>query len=138
MHTAERQSIEALINEFAARADRKAARHLSELFLSTGRLSMAGKVLEGPAAIAAFCQDRFDTNHSTTRHTWSNLRLESEQDGQISTTMTQVTFEQFVDKPSTDVRVNDVHDCFERDSDGRWRIAHRVISRVISYTSSAC
>jgi hypothetical protein len=118
MHTAERQSIEELINEFAARADRKAARHLSELFLPTGQLTMAGKVLEGPGSIAAFCQDRFDTNNSTT--------------------MTQVTFEQFVDKQSTEVRVNDVHDCFKRDSDGRWRIAHRVISRAISYTSSAC
>ena len=138
MHTAERQSIEELINEFAARADRKAARQLSELFLSTGRLTMAGKMLEGPGPIAAFCQARFDANNSTTRHTWSNLRVESEQEGQISTTMTQVTFEQFADQQSTEVRVNDVHDCFERDTDGRWRIAHRVISRAISYTSSAC
>ena len=67
-----------------------------------------------------------------TRHVWSNLRIVESHHDRLSTTAVQLTFEQPGDDKPTQLRVSDLLDTLEKDHDGRWRFARRVISRQMA------
>lgn len=136
MDAMERQAIETLLNDFARYADTKDAESFGVLFLKNGRLNVGGVELEGASSIVDYCRKRFNNNDHHTRHTWSNLRFESAQPDEISTTIIQVTYEHFSANGTTQTRVNDVFDRFQRDESGQWRMAERIIKKSLSFTSS--
>jgi len=121
-----------LLSDFAWHADRKQAEQLGALFLVDGRLSIAGTELVGRQAIVDDCRRRFAAAQRTTRHVWSNLRIESADENQIVATAIQMTYEQEENGGSTQVRVSDLLDTFGRDPSRRWCFAHRVMTRVIT------
>jgi hypothetical protein len=131
MQIADIQAIERLLSDFAWFADRGDGARLSALFLPEGTLTVGGIDLHGREEIAVDCCRRV-VNGRKTRHVWSNLRVESSETNEISTTAIQMTFEQREPEKPTQLRLNDVFDCFRRDADGSWRFARRVIQREMA------
>lgn len=127
-----RQAVEQLLNQFALHADRHDANALGALFLAQGKLCMAGVELQGPAAIADFCQQRFQGGARMTRHSWSNLNIAHDTPDEVMSSIVQITYEQVDGATEMHVRINDVFDRFNKDATGAWRFAERVIKRVMS------
>jgi hypothetical protein len=125
------ESIGRLLSDFGWHADRKQAEQLAELFLPDGRLSLSGTELAGRQAIVDDCRRRFAAQR-TTRHVWSNLRIESADENRIVATAIQMTYEQEGNGGGTQVRISDLLDTFSRDQSHRWCFAHRVMTRVIT------
>jgi uncharacterized protein (TIGR02246 family) len=123
------QDIERLLTDFAWFADRGDGKALSDLFLPDAVLTVGGQPLVGRQAIADDCHARAHEPGRKTRHVWSNLRPEPLVDGVLRTTAIQLTIETNEISGLTSMRVNDVIDTFQRDSEGRWRIASRHIDR---------
>lgn len=125
-------AIQRLLSDFAWHADVGDADLLSSLFTEDGALHVGGKELCGRRAIADDSRQRFLTAGRKTRHVWSNLRVESEEDGCVRTTAVQLTFEQVGEGGQTEVRVNDMADVLQRSVDGKWRFARRTVTRQMS------
>ncbi|HEX4443756.1 MAG TPA: nuclear transport factor 2 family protein [Galbitalea sp.] len=123
------QDIERLLTDFAWFADRGDGSSLSDLFLPGAVLKVGESRLEGRRAIADDCYARAREPGRKTRHVWSNLRLESLVNGVLRTNAIQQTIETNDISGLTSMRVNDIIDTFERDSESRWRIASRHIDR---------
>jgi hypothetical protein len=123
------EDIERLLTDFAWFADRGDGTGLSDLFLPNAFLKVGGRRLEGRQAIADDCYTRASEPGRRTRHVWSNLRLESLVDGVLRANAIQLTMETNEISGLTSMRVNDVIDTFQRDSESRWRIASRHIDR---------
>jgi len=125
------RAIEQLLSNFAWFADRGDGARLSALFLPEGTLTVGGIELHGREEISVDCCRRV-VNGRKTRHVWSNLRVDRSETNEISTTAVQMTFEQRDPEKPTQLRVNDLFDCFRRDADGSWRFARRVIKREMA------
>jgi hypothetical protein len=126
-------AIERLLSAFAWHADRGEGALLSELFLPDGTLSVGGNELKGRAAIADDCHRRALVPGRKTRHVWSNLRIQWVAEDVVATSAIQLTIEQVgTDNPSTQMRVNDVFDKFQQDTEGAWYFASRIIRREMS------
>src|SRR5882757_6744055 len=104
------QAIQRLVNDFAWHADRGEDALLSDLFLPEGVLHVGGQELKGRAQIADDCRRRSSANQRTTRHVWTNLRLDADGDDAFRGTAIQLTFEQAGPERQTQIRVNDVSD----------------------------
>jgi len=88
--------------------------------------------LNGAPAIETYLGKRFEGTARITRHVWSDLRIEQQSNGEIETTITQVTYEKAGEDQPTTARVSDVSDRFAKDLAGRWRYAQRIVKRVLS------
>jgi SnoaL-like domain len=132
----DRQAVEQLLSHFAWHADRGEGEALGGLFLEDGVLEVGGSTLRGPQQIAADNTRRFADPHRRTRHLWSNLRIEHAQPERIVSTALQLTFEQSTPGDPAQLRVNDLHDEFRRNSAGLWRFAHRRIVRAMGMALS--
>jgi ketosteroid isomerase-like protein len=125
-------AIERLLTDFAFFADRGDGAALGELFLEEAILTVGGRDLHGPRQIADDCRRRFTDPHRRTRHLWTNLRIDHDHDAVIATMALQLTFEQSTPALPVQLRVNDLHDEFRKDSGGRWRFARRRIERAMA------
>ena len=125
-------AIERLLTDFASFADRGDGAALGDLFLEEAVLTVGGRDLRGPDQIADDCRRRFTDPHRKTRHLWTNLRVERADDAFISATALQLTFEQSTPGLPVQLRINDLHDEFCKDTDGRWRFARRRIERAMA------
>lgn len=124
--------IERVLSDFAWYADRGDGTSLAELFVPDGVLCVGGQELKGRLQIADDCRRRASQPDRKTRHIWSNLRIERAQANSATGTAVQLTFEQHGPDTPTQLRVNDLFDEFEKDAQGVWRLARRVISREMS------
>jgi uncharacterized protein (TIGR02246 family) len=124
--------IERLLSDFAWFADRGDGTSLSQLFTPDGVLLVSGNELRGRAQIAEDCTRRFLNPNRKTRHVWSNLRIDRMDGDTAAAFAIQLTFEQSGDGQPTHLRVNDLVDEFQRDANGSWRIARRVIDRKMA------
>jgi ketosteroid isomerase-like protein len=125
-------AIERLLTDFAWFADRGDGAALGDLFLAEAILTVGGRDLRGPAQIAEDCRRRFTDPHRKTRHLWTNLRVERGGNESVATSALQLTFEQSTPGLPVQLRVNDLHDEFRRDTGGRWRFARRRIERAMA------
>ena len=123
--------IERLLSDFAWLADRGDGAALAQLFLPQATLVVGGVRLVGRAEIAEDCRRRALDPLRKTRHVWSNLRVIQEADGTIAGNAVQLTFEQ-TGSDGTKLRINDVTDRYEVDSDGTWRFKSRIIERQMA------
>ncbi len=126
------RNVEALLTAFGRCADRGDGAALSELFLAEGVLAMGLQQISGRAAIAQFTNERCADPARKTRHTWSNLQVETAPDGTLHATAIQQTYEQSGSGAPAQVRVSDLADTFAKDSAAQWRFARRQISRVFN------
>jgi ketosteroid isomerase-like protein len=124
--------IERLLSDFAWFADRGDGTSLSQLFIPDGVLLVSGNELRGRARIAEDCARRFLNPNRKTRHVWSNLRIDRMDGDTAGSFAIQLTFEQSGDGQPTHLRVNDLIDEFQRDANGSWKIARRVIDRKMA------
>ncbi len=123
--------IERLLSDFAWHADRGEGEAMAALFLPGATLQVGGREFRGQAEIAADCSGRAKPGRKV-RHVWSNLRL-TQQDGDSATgTAVQLTYEQTGADQPTQLRINDLFDSFQRDANGVWRFASRVIDRQMA------
>lgn len=125
-------AIERLLTDFASFADRGDGAALGDLFLEEAVLTVGGRDLHGPDQIADDCRRRFTDPHRKTRHLWTNLRVERADDALIAATASQLTFEQSTPGLPVQLRINDLHDEFRKDTGGRWRFARRRIERAMA------
>ncbi|HEV2042437.1 MAG TPA: nuclear transport factor 2 family protein [Casimicrobiaceae bacterium] len=125
------QLVARILSDFGWHADRKQAEQLANLFLPDGRLSLNGVEVVGRQAIVDDCRRRFAAQR-TTRHVWSNLRIEAADENQIVSTAIQMTYEQEENSGITQVRISDLLDTFGRDGSSSWCFAHRVVTRVMT------
>ena len=125
------EAVERLMTEYAWSADHRDAQSLAELFALDGRLWLGGHRMQGRTEIAAFCGQRFSVPGRQTRHVWSNLRLGEFEGQHLKTTSLQLTFEQSGETQPVQVRVSDVSDEWQRDAQGRWRLAWRTVSQAL-------
>jgi hypothetical protein len=121
-----RQSLEALLTEFSWRADHAQGERLAELFTATGRIVTPMFTAEGREAIAAHFRARAVAAR-TSRHLWSNFRLESATPTRVRAVVYILTFlrEDTDPGPAKTFMVGDSFETFERDADGLWRFAER-------------
>jgi ketosteroid isomerase-like protein len=131
-HPTDVLAIERLLTDFASFADGGDGDALGDLFLEDAVLTVGGHDLLGPRGIAEDCRRRFDDPHRKTRHLWTNLRVERGGEESIVTSALQLTFEQSTPGLPVQLRVNDLHDEFRKDSGGRWRFARRRIERAMA------
>ncbi|MES2973783.1 MAG: nuclear transport factor 2 family protein [Pseudomonadota bacterium] len=127
----DRAAIEQLLSGFTWFADRHDAGGLAALFTEDARMNVAGKVIDGRAAMLADLAVRLGDPARKTRHIWANLRYLPAQGGAIRTAIVQQTFEQDGDSPAR-LRINDITDTFRRDASGAWKISERLIERGMS------
>ncbi len=126
------RAVEGLLTDFAWHADHGQGDALGALFLPDAVLVVGGEEHRGRERIGADCHRRASDPTRKVRHVWSNLKLLAEEEGQLRTTATQLTFEQSSKHARTQLRVNDLHDRFARGADGQWRFAARTIARAMS------
>lgn len=124
--------IERLFSDFSWHADRGDGTALAALFATEGVLCVGGQELTGRDQIAADMTRRAQIAGRKTRHVWSNLRIVESRYNQLSTTAVQLTFEQTGDDRPTQLRVSDLVDTLQKDHDGQWRFARRIISRQMA------
>jgi hypothetical protein len=124
--------VQRLLTDFTWFADRGDGNGLAALFLPEAVFTVGNLELRGREAIAADCYRRWAAGPRKTRHLWCNFRLERVLQGEISTTVVQMTFEQTTPGQATQLRVNDVFDSFRRDDSTSWRFAHRIIKREMA------
>ena len=124
-------AIQRLMSDFAWCADRGDGASLAELFLPEGILWVGGQEHKGRVQIADDCHRR-SLPQRKTRHVWSNLRVDPQDDGTYVATAIQLTFEQTGPDNASQMRVNDVFDRFKRDPQGAWRFMTRTIDRQMS------
>jgi len=125
-------AIHRLLSDFAWAADRGLADELSALFFADGTLRVNDQEFRGRSAIADDCRRRAEIAHRRTRHVWSNLRVDTREDGACDATLVQLTYESLGADQPLKLRVNDVRDRLERGADGRWRFRSRVIERQMA------
>jgi hypothetical protein len=125
-------AIERLLSDFAWHADRGDGTSLSELFVPDGILRIGALELKGQLQIAEDCRRRFLQPGRKTRHVWSNLRVELTDTDEATTFAVQLTFEQSGAGSATQCRVSDLLDKFQKNSQGVWRFASRVIKRELT------
>ncbi|MBI2771921.1 MAG: nuclear transport factor 2 family protein [Burkholderiales bacterium] len=130
-------AIQRLLADFAWAADRGLAAELSELFLPEGALTVNEVRLLGREQIAQDCRHRFETPQRKTRHALSNLRIDALSDGACAGTAVQLTFESAGAGQPIKLRVSDVTDRFERDTQRRWRFRSRTIERQMALSIPA-
>jgi uncharacterized protein (TIGR02246 family) len=124
--------IERLFNDFSWHADRGDGLALAALFATEGVLYVGGQELTGHKQIADDMTRRALIPGRKTRHVWSNLRIVESHENQLSTAAIQLTFEETGDDRPTQLRVSDLIDTLQKDNDGRWRFARRIISRQMA------
>jgi len=127
-------AIERLLSDFAWHADRGEGTSLSQLFVPNGLLRVSGIELKGRLEIADDCHRRFEKPNRKTRHLWSNLRIDRIDGDAAASFAIQVTLEQSGPEEPTQVRVNDLVDEFQKDADGNWKIAKRIIDRKMAFS----
>ena len=132
MNASDVLAIQRLLSDFAWHADLGEADLLSSLFTEDGVLHVGGRDLRGRGEIAADCHRRFAPPGRKTRHVWSNLRVDGEQEGRARATAVQLTYEQVGEGEKTEVRVNDMADVLQKCDDGKWRFARRTVTRQMS------
>ena len=125
-------AIQRLLSNFAWHADLGEADLLASLFTEDGVLHVGGKDLCGRREIADDSRRRFLTVGRKTRHVWSNLRVDSEEEGSAHATAVQLTYEQTGAGEKTEIRVNDMADVLKKGTDGKWRFARRTVTRQMS------
>lgn len=126
-----RCSVEDLLTTFGRCADNGDGFGLAELFCMDGTLMLGDQEVRGRSAIASFTDKRCADPARRTRHTWTNLLIEHVGEQSYRATCIQQTFEQISPNPAT-VRVNDVEDLIEQETDGRLRLRSRRIVRQLS------
>ena len=127
-------AIERLLSDFAWHADRGEGTSLSQLFVPDGVLCVSGLELKGRLQIADDCHRRFEKPNRKTRHMWSNLRVDRIEGDAAASFAIQITLEQSGSEEPTQVRVNDLVDEFQKDTDGNWKIARRIIDRKMAFS----
>ena len=127
-------AIERLLSDFAWHADRGEGTSLSQLFVQDGVLCVSGLELKGRQQIADDCHRRFEKPNRKTRHMWSNLRVDRIEGDAAASFAIQITLEQSGSEEPTQVRVNDLVDEFQKDTDGNWKIARRIIDRKMAFS----
>ena len=131
-------AIERLLSDFAWYADRGEGDSLAALFSPRGVLHVGGQELIGRDAIARDCERRHAEYGRKTRHIWSNLRIEEEDDATlVQTTAIQVTVEQRLPEGTVQTRINDLFDTLRRNDAGVWFIERRVIKRELALNGGA-
>jgi ketosteroid isomerase-like protein len=127
---ADRQAIEALVNEHAWLIDHGRADEVAQLYLEDGRLLGIGPPRTSRAAILEWACQRAAMRERKSRHVQTNLRLEPCEDASVKGT-TVVTLYRHdgggVASP-TPFLVGEFADHFRRDATGNWRFAERSLS----------
>ncbi|SMG60095.1 nuclear transport factor 2 family protein [Paraburkholderia susongensis] len=132
MITSDLASIERLLSDFAWYADRGDGAGLAQLFVADGILLVGERLFTGRPAIASDCETRAREPLRKTRHVWSNLRVERNDDASASLTAVQLTFEQRGDDAPAELRISDLRDDVCKEADGAWRFRRRVIQRQMT------
>lgn len=128
---ADLRAIERLLADFGHAADRLDPAGVAALFLADGELVAGGQRVSGREGVAQDCRTRFARPGRATRHLCTNLRIDPQPSGDVCVAQVQLTFEQ-AEGTAALWRVSDVDDVLRRDPQGRWRIARRVIRRVMA------
>jgi len=124
-----RPAIEALIAEFAYLIDHGRGIEVHELFTEDGVYGRStGERSVGREAVREAYRRRAELPLRTTRHLFSNLRLEAGDARQISGTclMTLYMGEGELPLPPAPYLVSEYSDVYRLCGDGRWRFAERI------------
>lgn len=132
MITSDLELIERLLSDFAWYADRGDGPKLAHLFVADGVLQVGGREFIGRVAIAEDCDTRARDPLRKTRHVWSNLRVERNDDVSASLTAVQLTFEQRGGDAPIELRISDLYDDVCKDANGTWQFRRRAIQRQMT------
>ena len=128
-----RAEIEALHSEFAWLIDRGASVHVADLFVEDGRYSRStGEVSVGREAIRIAYAGRIANGVRTSRHVFTNLRIERVAEHCVSATsiLTLYALDGPPPIPTEVMLVADYDDVCVRYEDGRWRYVSRQVTRI--------
>lgn len=126
-----RLEIDALNAEFAYRIDRGDPETVVDLFTANGFYARStGEKSVGREAIRAAYRQRAAAGKRTARHIFTNLRLTHESDNRIQGQCILTLFAQDGEPPlvAEPFLVADYDDIYEREADGCWRYAQRVVT----------
>lgn len=126
-----RLEIDALNAEFAYRIDRGDPETVVDLFTANGVYARStGEKSVGREAIRAAYRQRAAAGQRTARHIFTNLRLTHESDSRIQGQCILTLFAQDGEPPlvAEPFLVADYDDIYEREADGCWRYAQRVVT----------
>ena len=132
------QEIEALVIEHAWLQDNNAeAERLADLYTEDGRLFGIEPERRGRTALLEYGRSRIKLTGLLARHVCSNLRLVPLQDGRIKGQSIITLFRHVGDGvgPADPCAVADANDIYEKDADGRWKIAERRLELVFESAS---
>lgn len=127
------RELEALLTEFAFRADHGQAATVHELFIEDGSIRGPGLAMQGQSQIAAQFAERGRDKARVSRHLWSNPRFEKlgEHAWRVTTAVQTFIHRQAEgDSPpaaACTLVVGDSIDVIESGSDGRWRFRSREL-----------
>ena len=124
-----RPEIEALIAEFAYLIDHGRGTEVHELFTEDGIYGRStGERATGREAVRRTYERRAQLPPYTTRHLFTNLRLEADVDGALKGTcmLTLYMGEGELPLPPHPYLVSEYRDNYRLCDDGRWRFAERI------------
>lgn len=133
-----RVQIEALIAEFAWLIDRGDSSKVADLFTEDGRYGRStGQASVGRDAIRAAYGARLARGPRTSRHVYTNLRLESVAPKRVrgSCILTLFAEDGVPPLPADPLLVADYDDEYVLCDDGQWRFQSRIVSWI--FTSEA-
>jgi hypothetical protein len=124
--------LEALLTEFAFRADHGLAATVHELFMEDGSIRGPGLKMQGRAEIAEQFAGRARDTVRVSRHLWSNPRFEKLDEHSWRVTTAVQTFIHQADGETLPAAactlvVGDSIDVIESCDDGRWRFRSREL-----------
>ena len=125
-----RSAIEALNAEFAWLIDHDHSDQVAELFVADGQYTAPGKEVVGRDAISAAYRDRSARGIRTSRHIFTNLRLQQLANGRVGGTSIMLLFGEDgpPPHPAKPLGVTDYDDVYVCEHDGKWRYASRRVT----------